>query len=194
VRVVWQCIAIAIVILPAFAAAAPIDPEPKPFPAPGASDKGDGSLDQNAKRQELQNELLSTLKKLGNRIPPSPVVPPPKPKWDYPPPSSGKSIDQLREGMNLFRDNYFEAAQRTFYAIEPSTLQPEDRAFAKYMLASSLRRLKKMPEAIAYYQEVANTPDDEFLSNCAISQLALIRSNQELEAQLEQLRSRAKTK
>ena len=70
----------------------------------------------------------------------------------------------------------------------------EDRAFVRYMLACSLRRLGKTSEAEVIYREVANSPDDEFLANCAIWQLSLIRSEQELQLQLEQLRSRAKTK
>jgi hypothetical protein len=198
VRVVWQWITFALALVPVIAAGAIAQPEPRTFPAPPPNEKGakDESDDLSAKREKLQAELLALLKTLSARGPahPAPPMPPPKTRPDYPPSESGKSIDQLREGMNLFRDNYFEAARRTFFAIDPATLNREDRVFARYMLACSLRRLGKIADAEAIYREVANNPDDEFLANCAVSQLSLIRSNQDLEAQLEQLRSRTKSK
>jgi hypothetical protein len=185
---------LALVLVPVIAAGA--QPEPRPLPAPPSTDKGEPD-DTSAQRAKLQAELLALLKNLSARGAPGPVSPPmsvPKVKPDYPPPDLSRSIDQVREGMNLFRDGSFEASRRTFLAIEPSTLNREDRVFVRYMLACSLRRLNKIADAEVIYREVANNPDDEFLANCAISQLALIRSNQELEAQLEQLRSRAKSK
>jgi hypothetical protein len=204
VRVVWRCITFALALVPVIAAGALAQPEPRPLPAPPPTEKFDKEAkeakeaeDLSAQRAKLQAELLALLKTISARAPAGPASPPmpaPKVKPDYPPPESGKSIDQVREGMNLFRDNYFEAARRVFYAIDPATLNREDRVFARYMLASSLRRLGKVADAEVIYREIANNPDDEFLASCAISQLSLIRSNQELEVQLEQLRSRAKSK
>ena len=96
--------------------------------------------------------------------------------------------------MNYFRDNDFEGARRTFQLIDPTLLDPADRAFVAYMLASSLRRQNRIAEAEDKYRDVANSPDDEFLANCAIWQLSLIKADQELQLQLGQLRSRAKSK
>jgi hypothetical protein len=60
------------------------------------------------------------------------------------------------------------------------------------MTACCLRRLNRLSEAAVIYREVAEMTEDEFVASCAVSQLALIRTQQELEAQLEQLRSRTK--
>lgn len=154
-----------------------------------------GTEDTAAQRAKLMAELRVLLEK-ANSTPASggtsaPVAPKPKP---VDPATVGKSIDAVREGMNQFRDNDFEAARRTFQWIDPNALGREDRAFVRYMLASSLRRLNKTAEAEIVYREVANAGDDEFLANCAIWQLSLIKSEQELQVQLEQLRSRAKSK
>ena len=106
-----------------------------------------------------------------------------------------KSVDAIREGMNLFRDNDFEGARRIFQLIDPTGLSREDRAFVRYMLASSLRRQGRFAEAEAIYREVGNNPDDdEFLANAALWQISLIRTEQDFQLQLEQLRARAKSK
>ena len=96
--------------------------------------------------------------------------------------------------MNLFRDGDFEAARRTFQLIDTTILPKEDRAFVRYMTASCYRRQAKTPEAETIYREVANSGDDEFLASYATQQLYLIGSERELQTQLEQLRSRAKSK
>jgi hypothetical protein len=113
----------------------------------------------------------------------------PRPKFDLDP---TKAIDTLRLATNLFRDGDYDAALRAFRFIQPLQLPPEDRPFAKYMTACCLRRLNRLSDAAVIYREVAAMPEDEFLAGCAVSQLALIRSQQDLEAQLEQLRARAK--
>jgi hypothetical protein len=196
VDVNWRWLAWALVLLPLLAAGAVADPQPK-TPAPPRPDKA-GPADPAVERAQLMRklDLLIQASQKDDKPDAKGAHGTPKPKADYPPADSGKSIDAVREGINLFRDGYFDAARRTFYGIEPSTLSPEDRVFVKYMLACSLRRMGgvKIPEAERYYSEVANSPEDEFLADCAKSQLALIRSGQELEGQLELLRSRVKPK
>jgi hypothetical protein len=210
VRVVGQWILFAVFLVPVIAAGAAAQPEPRTFPAPPPTEKGEkgekaekaekgdkaDADDLSSQRAKLNAELLGILRAINARAPVAPSGPssPPKVRPEYPLTDPGKSIDQVREGMNLFRDGYFDAARRTFFNIDPTTLNREDRAFVRYMLACSLRRLGKLPEAEAIYREIANNPDDEFLASCAISQLSLIRSNLDLEAQLEQLRSHAKSK
>jgi hypothetical protein len=103
-------------------------------------------------------------------------------------------VDEIQAAMNRFRDNDIETAKRTFQLIDPTTLSNEDRAFVRYMLACCHRRLGNISEAETLYREVANSPDDEFFANCAIWQLSLLRSEKELQTQLEQLRSRLKLK
>lgn len=189
----WRCSVMVPVL--AIAAGAAAQPAPRAFPAEKA--KADPE-DTSAQRAKLQAEFLSLLKALGDRGPvtPGPMPPPvpPKGKYDYPPTDLGSRVDVIAEGMNLFRDGNFEAARRTFFGADPATLAPPDRLFARYMLACSLRRLNKVADAEVIYREVANSTGDEFLANCAIWQLSLIGANKELEAQLEQLRSRAKSR
>jgi hypothetical protein len=174
------------VLLPALAVVAPAQP-----PAPKLLPPEESAT---AERDRLRAEVLLLLKKLSAAPPtapaPTPVTPSPK-KAD---PTDPARVDAIREGTNLFRDNNFEAARRVFQLIDPSVLSREDRAFVRYMLACSLRRLGRTSEAEVIYREVANSGDDEFLASCAVWQLSLIRSEQELQVQLEQLRSRAKSK
>ncbi len=196
-RNVCRWIAFTFVLVPVIAAGAIAQPAPKAFLAPPPTEFEDAAT----KRARLQNEMLNALKGIADKgssgTITNPMVPPKKGDY-YPPTDPNKSIDEVREGMNLFRDNNFEAARRIFFGADPARLAPADRLFAKYMLACSLRRLGKVAEAEVIYREVANTAatglDDEFLTSCAIWQLSLIRSGQELDAQLEQLRSRAKSK
>jgi hypothetical protein len=186
---VWRAV-FAGVLLPALAvmaAAQPPVPVPLPKPDPEASDR-------SAERAKLQAELLLLLKRLSAAPAPAPFPTPvaPSPKKDVT--TDAAKVDAIRAGMNQFRDNDFEAARRTFQLIDPATLSREDRAFVRYMLACSLRRLGLKAEAEVIYREVANSGDDEFLASCAIWQLSLIRSEQELQVQLEQLRARAKSR
>lgn len=193
---VWRWVTFAFVLGLVVAVGATAQP-PMPFPADkSAVDRKPGTEDTAAERARLQAELLLLLKRISAS--PTPVTyppsgaPGPRPKTDSG--SGGKSIDTIREGMNYFRDNDFDAARRTFQLIDPTALGREDRAFVRYMLACSLRRQNRFSEAEAIYREVANSQDDEFYTTCAIWQLSLIRSEQELRVQLEQLRSRAKSK
>jgi hypothetical protein len=196
--------------VPVVAAAALAQPEPRPLPAPSllapsppvapapapvtAPPVAVGEFDNpGAQRAKLQADLEALIRAINARSATGPTVAPPK-KPDYPPPDLSKSVDQVREGMNLFRDGSFVAARRVFSEVDPTTLNREDQVFVRYMLACSHRRLNNVTEAETIYREVANNSASEFLANCAISQLALLRSNQDLETLLEQLRSRAKSK
>ena len=151
-------------------------------------------------RARLQAELQAILKRI-NSIPTGPVpgsvrpsVPTPSPKSKAEPIDTSKPVDTLRLAMNLFRDNDYEAALRAFHLLDPGQLAREDRAFVRYMTACCLRQLGRIAEATAIFTEVANSTDDEFVAGCAVWQLSLLRSGQELEAQLEQLRARAKSR
>lgn len=165
-----------------------------PPPLPEAVTKAPEEASPSDRREKLQAEVLKLLKKLGEQpplpYPPPSSAPPPK-KVETTPPIV---VDEIQAAMNRFRDNDIETAKRTFQLIDPTTLSNEDRAFVRYMLACCHRRLGNISEAETLYREVANSPDDEFFANCAIWQLSLIRSEKELQTQLEQLRSRLKSK
>ncbi|MCS6864642.1 MAG: hypothetical protein RMJ56_17580 [Gemmataceae bacterium] len=165
-----------------------------PSALPDAVTKAPDETTLSDKREKLQAEVLKLLKKLGEQPPlpyppPTPVVPPKKVET-----TPGIIVDEIKAAMNRFRDNDIETAKRTFQLIDPTTLSNEDRAFVRYMLACCHRRLGNLSEAETLYREVANSPDDAFFASCAIWQLALIRSEKELQTQLEQLRSRLKSK
>jgi hypothetical protein len=144
-------------------------------------------------RAKLRAELLARLKALTAGPPIAPIVPPRPPVVIPKVGSGGRPVDALGLAMNLFRDDDVEAALGAFRQIDPAALAPADRAFVRYMTASCLRRLGRTTEALVAYREVAEAPqDDEFLAGSAVWQVSMIRSNQELQAQLEQLRARAK--
>ena len=120
-------------------------------------------------------------------------MPPPKVKSDLVGLSKG-GIDPIKEGLNLFRANDFEAARLIFQLIDTTAMAKSDRAFVRYMYATSLRRTGRTADAETVYREVANSGDDEFLAGYAAQQLYLIGSERNLQTQLEQLRARAKSK
>jgi hypothetical protein len=188
----WRWLFFAALLLPSLALMA--GAQPLPVPAPRKIDPGEEAA--SAERAKLQAELLSMLRRLSTTPPPvvTPPVPLYPPKTKAPETTDAAKVDAIREGMNLFRDSNFEAARRTFQLIDPTALSREDRAFVRYMLACCLRRLGRAAEAEVIYREVANSPDDEFLANCAIWQLSLMRAEADFQLQLDQLRARVNPK
>jgi hypothetical protein len=148
-----------------------------------------------SERARLQNQLQELLNRL-NSPRPAPVGPsiPAAPKVSPLPATTEKSVDSIREGMNRFRDNDIEVALAVFRLVDQGTLSREDRAFIQYMTATCLRRLSRISEAAKIYREVADVREDEFLAEMAIWQLSMIRTAQDLESQLEQLRARARSR
>lgn len=165
-------------------------PEPRPVAPVGEDDVA-------TERARLQGQLKELLKRLNER-PPMPSGPraglpsTPRPKFEFG--EGSRPGDGLRVAMNLFRDNDFDSALRAFRLIDTAGLPREDRAFVQYMTGCCLRRLGKRNEAAAQFREVADAKDDEFVADCAVWQLSLLRSTQELEATLEQVRSRPKAR
>jgi Fe-S oxidoreductase len=156
--------------------------------------KETGTTAVAADRAVLRAQLADLLKRINERpLPaaPTPKQPSPRPsKWDPP----ERPLDTIRMAENLFRDGDVDAALRAFRLVEQTPLPREDRAFVQYMTACCLRKMNKRSEAAVIYREVADAKEDEFIAECAIWQLSLIRSTQELEAQLEQLHSRPKSR
>ncbi|QEL13304.1 hypothetical protein [Limnoglobus roseus] len=160
-----------------------------------------------SERAKLRAQLLELVKRVGEKkmapaappMPPPtrvgkepPVAPPPVPKFT--PDDSTKPVDAVRAGQNYFRSGDVDAALRTFKLIDTNALPKEDRAFVQYMTACCLRKTNKLSEAAAIFREVADHKDDEFLAEYAVWQLSTMKSIQELETNLEQLRSRRKSK
>jgi hypothetical protein len=157
-----------------------------------------GAADERA---QLRDQLIETLNKLETRKKPSsapaPVEKkhpekPPAPKLDLP--DGTKAPDAVRFAANLYMYGEIEAAYKTFKQMDLNGLPKEDRTFVQYMTACCLRRLGKSTQAAPIFRDIAEAKDDGFLTECALWQLSGIRYTQELETQLEQLRSRRKTK
>lgn len=155
----------------------------------------DAGEDPGAERARLRAKLDLLLDRILNPRP----IPAPGPKQSVvpkqptlPPAYETRSINPVREGMNQFRNNDFDVALGTFRRIDTATLGAEDRAFVQYMKATCLRRLGRLSEAVTTYREVADAHDDEFIVDCAIWQLSLIGTEQDLESTLDQLRARAR--
>lgn len=179
---VWQAVAF-LAVVPALCAADPVSENGK-------------------ERDKLHAELLKALNRI-NSAPPAvtpmgPTMPPalapsatnvvPEVALD------GTDESKMKAATNYFKVSQFEAARITFNGINTTALPREDRAFVKYMVACCLRRLDRIPEAETAFREVANSDDDEFYKSSAIWQLSLIKSNRDLDTQLRELRSRAKSK
>lgn len=161
---------------------------------------------------ELRLKLLKMVDQLGQQrmAPPIPATPRPEtlpaPK-PVPAPKDGKTaerkadplegatlLDPLRAAQNLYKAGDVEAAYRALTMTRPETLSREDRIFAQYLTACCLRRTGKPNEAMVLYRELATANEDEFITECALWQLATIRSSQDLQGQLEQLRANPKAK
>jgi hypothetical protein len=153
----------------------------------------------SAERAKLQADLRRLLDRIDKAPAPGPMNPPSIP---VAPPKSKEngtgggsvSVDQLRAAMNLVQGNSIEAALYAFQQMDLQRLAPEDRAFARYMQAACLRRLGRVAEALPIYREVGNGGEDPFYSSAATSQVALIRTSEELQVQLAQLRARPKSR
>jgi hypothetical protein len=96
--------------------------------------------------------------------------------------------------MNNFRDNQFEVALALLTQIDPYSLNREESTFAQYLKACCLRRLNRLNEAAIAYREIADAHEDDFITECAIWQLSMMNAARDLEVQIEQLRSRTKTR
>lgn len=149
--------------------------------------------DATTERAVLQAQLLDLLKRLGERKaaePPPRGSPPPR----FEVPDRVRPAEAVRMAENLFKDRDLDACLRVLRLTDRSQLGREDRAFAQYLTACCLRLTNRRAEAAVIYREVADAREDEFLAECATSQLALMRSADELNAQLEQLRPGAKSR
>lgn len=160
----------------------------------------------SAERAKLRGQLTDLIKKIGEKkmapaTPPhaapkvheTPMMPPPAPpKFVFD--ENVKPLDALRAAQNYYLSGQIDAALRTFKLIDPNTLAKEDRAFVNYMSATCLRKLGKLNEAADLYREVADKKDDTLIASCAVTQIATMKSIQQLETDLEQLRSQRKSK
>lgn len=155
-------------------------------------------------RTRLRNKLNSLVEKLGEKK--KEPAPPPADKTHEtphggpttpPPPTltpAENPIDLLRASANLFKNGDSATAYELLKLVDNNQLTKEDRAFADYLRAASLRKAGKTTEALILYRTIAEAKDDPLLAEYALVQLNAIKSAQELEAQLQQLKSRTNPK
>lgn len=155
--------------------------------------KDAGPPPQAADRAELQRRVLQLLERLADKpAPPPRGGPSPPPRFEVP--DRIRPAEAVRAAEYLFRDRDYDACLRVLQQTDRTQLGREDRAFAQYLSACCLRLTNRRAEAAAIYREVADAREDEFLAECAVSHLALMRSADELNAQLEQLRPGPKSR
>jgi len=155
----------------------------------------------NSDRVKMRAQLLEMIRLLGEKQksdsleksskPPKEIVEAPKPTFLLP--QSG-AIDSLRMAQNLYKAGEIEAARQAFVILDEKGLSVEDKQFVQYMLANCLRKQGKPAEAAVLYREVSLAKDDAFLKESALWQLSMLDSTRELETQLEQLRTRKKSR
>lgn len=179
--------------LMAAAAAAQTGPKADPAKADPPRPPADLPSDLSAERARLQGQLLELVNQLKARPPGGVAAPkvPPGPKLDLP--AGGSAGNLLRAATSFFKADDFDAALGALRQLRPDDLPREDRALAQYLTGCCLRRLNRRGEAKTFFRDVAEGKDDPFLARCAVSQLALINSTQELEGLLAQFRARPKS-
>lgn len=160
-----------------------------------------GDTATSDERARLKAQMDALLKKLGEqgKKPAKPTEKPAdhgtKPASKFDVPADGGVLDPVRVAANLYKDGDVDAALRVLAPIKDSgALTAEDRVFAKYLTACCQRRTGKVAEATKLFREIADAKEDQYLAECALWQISAIRSTQELETQLGQLRSRNKTR
>jgi hypothetical protein len=154
-------------------------------------ENGKAGVGRHSERNRLQQELKELLQRIESRPPATP-----RPKGSETPAkkfeigAGDKPLDLLRSATNLYKDGDVDAALRTLRMVDTSALGREDRAYVKYMIATCLRRTGRVSEAATLYREVAESREDDFLAECAIWQLSIIRFTQEFQGYLDRLRKK----
>lgn len=105
-------------------------------------------------------------------------------------PGVAKMVDPLAVAHALFRAGSSEAALQAFRLINLKGMRAEQRAPIQYLMASCLRKLGKLDDALALYREVANSKGDESVAACAQWQIANLRWQRETLDKLAEIKQR----
>lgn len=169
------------------------------------NDKEKNHAEPADERTRLRNKLDELVEKLGEQKK-NPKPPPAQHKTETPTdphgkpapkpvlPEGGKGIDLVRAAGNLYKAGDVPSAYEMVRGLDTNQMTKEDRAFADYVRAACLRKLGRTDDALKLYRTIADAKDDPFLAESAVVQITAIKSAQDLEAQLEQLKSRRKMK
>jgi hypothetical protein len=163
-------------------------------PTPEAlSDEAAESVRLHARMAELLGRFEAKRARETSR--PMPASPPPPPgapgASPYAPlPTPVRPAEALQSAQAQFRAGQFDPALSALRRIDPAGLSKEDRVLVRYLTAGCLRGLGRLDEASAVYREVAASRDDETLAESARWQLEAIEGRQNMQRQLDELRSR----
>jgi hypothetical protein len=174
-------------------------PAPAPAPAPDRDAPASGPLTGNeaeiARLRKRMDELTARAARRSDAdtapVRPAPLDPDLSPLTPRGSTSNGGAIDPVAVAQNYFRAGEFEAALAAYRKV-PTDGSAEQRAPTMYMIATCLRKLGKRDEAARVYREVAAIKGDEFVAECAVSQLKMLDWRKDVESQLADLRARRK--
>ena len=156
------------------APAAPVKPSPAPPPSPEAP----------AKPPAAQEGKTSP------KPPATPTLPPPRTEPKTPAVLTETPVDSAALARTLFHSRDYQGALKEYRSLLTTEQLAEDRLVTQYMIATCLRRLGKPEEAAPLYREVANSGGPEMLIENAQWHLQAMRARQELEGELQKVRSR----
>ena len=104
-------------------------------------------------------------------------------------------IDPLAMAQNYFQAGDYEEALRAYRLVPSGGLRPDERVSIQYMIATCLRKLGKIDEAMPLYREVSGFKGDNyvgFVAECAGWQVRNLSELHALRTQLAQLQQRRK--
>ena len=132
--------------------------------------------EMTGERAQLRVQLQELMQKLGSKPTPIPAAHGTKHEVGSAHAEASKNepapTDAVSLGRVLYTSKDYDGALRSLRMVEMDDLPKQDRAFARYLTASCLRRLGKHPESSSAYREVADAKEDDFMSECAIKSTA----------------------
>jgi tetratricopeptide (TPR) repeat protein len=105
-------------------------------------------------------------------------------------PISGRPLgDPFLQAQALFRGGKYKDALAAYRALQPESLNSDERLLVQYLCACCLRKLGKLDEAATLYRQVADAREDDFLTECSLWHLGTIGWRRDIEKQLADVRA-----
>jgi hypothetical protein len=99
-------------------------------------------------------------------------------------------VDKLTLAQTLFQAGEGDAALRELRLIDAGHLSGKEKAWWQFLTAGCLRKQGRLAEAAVLYREVAESKEEDFLTESALWHLGFIRWRQEIQKQLDDSRRR----
>jgi tetratricopeptide (TPR) repeat protein len=97
--------------------------------------------------------------------------------------------DAYLEAQALFRAAQYKEALAAYRALQPESLDGEERLLVQYLTACCLRKLGKLDDAATLYRQVADAREDDLLTECSLWHLSTIGWRRDVEKQLTEIRT-----